>query len=335
MVVPMYNAEATIREALLSLLTQEGVRPTEIIVVDDGSTDSSARIVEGMAREHPEVRLMRHQHGGAARTTNRGIREAKGELIGLLDSDAMVDIRWLATLVKAFEDPEVYAAAGRIEIANPGAAWARLAGSELLLRYSKLSGRYVDHVSTCNVLYRREVFEEAGLFNPRFAIGYDVDMSYRIGKMGKKMYHCPEAICFNFWRERMYAYYRQQFRYAYDRAELIRSHEGKVRGDDVSGPRMFMQVPLTAALLLSVGVLGIQVVTLRGAAWWFVPLALLGAILVERLHEALTTFRITKDPIAFLLPPVHLVRNVAWLMGVAYWAARRFGARGKAGQIGG
>lgn len=323
MVIPMYNAEGTIREAISSLLEQEQGVPEEIIVVDDASTDASAEIVEGLAISDPRVRLIRQDHRGAPRTVNHGVQEAQGELIGLLDSDAMVHPRWLATLLPVFVDPKVYAAAGRIEIANPQSLPARIAGSELLHRYSRLRGPYVDHLSTCSILYRREVFTEVGLFDPSYAIGYDVDMSYRIRRLDKLICYRPEAICYNFWREKFYAYYRQQFRYAYDRAELIRTHEGRMLGDDVSGPRMFMQVPMTAALLLSTALLGYQVAAIQGILWGFLSLALLALILAERLHEALTTFRVTKDPIVLFLPPVHLVRNVAWVLGVAYWAAKR------------
>ena len=322
-VIPMYNAETTIRHAITSLLEQEGARVTEIIVVDDESEDRSVEVVQALAKTNPEIRLIRQEHRGAPRTVNHGIQEARGSIVGLLDSDAAVDSRWLVNLLQPFGDPEVYAAAGRIEIANPHSFWARIAGSELIHRYARIRDSKVDHLSTCNILYRREVFDAPGFFNPRFQIGYDVDMSYRIAALGKRVFFCRDAICTNFWRESGSSYYRQQFRYAYDRAELISAHPGRLTGDDVTGLRMLLQVPITALLLASAAFAAYALALTGSWTWFLLPIILLLALVVERFHEAISAFLVTGDRVALWLPPLHIARNVAWVAGVAYWFANR------------
>jgi glycosyltransferase involved in cell wall biosynthesis len=85
-VVPAYNAAAVIDETLLSVRGQSH-RALEILVVDDGSKDATAQIVEAHAAEDPRVRLIRQSNGGVAAARNRGIAEARGEFIAPVDAD--------------------------------------------------------------------------------------------------------------------------------------------------------------------------------------------------------------------------------------------------------
>ena len=87
-VIPLYNKEAEVERALLSVINQS-LAPWEIIVVDDGSTDGSAAVVERVIAEHPEarIRLVRQQNRGVSGARNRGILESTGEYVALLDAD--------------------------------------------------------------------------------------------------------------------------------------------------------------------------------------------------------------------------------------------------------
>jgi glycosyltransferase involved in cell wall biosynthesis len=82
-VIPAYNAADTIEEALRSVLAQT-YAVSEIIVVDDGSTDATTEIVQQFA---PEVRLIKHHHGGPSSSRNAGMQEATGNWIAFLDDD--------------------------------------------------------------------------------------------------------------------------------------------------------------------------------------------------------------------------------------------------------
>lgn len=88
-VIPVYNVERYIEECILSVLMQDYQRDDyEIIVVNDCTPDNSMAIVERLAQDHPNIRIIRHAnnlHLGGARNT--GIREAKGDWIFFLDSD--------------------------------------------------------------------------------------------------------------------------------------------------------------------------------------------------------------------------------------------------------
>lgn len=87
-IIPLYNKEAEIERTLLSVINQS-LKPREIIVVDDGSTDSSADIVRHIIERYPEhnIRLVSQTNAGVSAARNRGVEEATGEYIALLDGD--------------------------------------------------------------------------------------------------------------------------------------------------------------------------------------------------------------------------------------------------------
>jgi glycosyltransferase involved in cell wall biosynthesis len=86
-IVPVFNRRSAIREALESILKQT-YEHWEALVVDDGSTDGTAQVVEEYSRADSRVRLLRHgQRKGAQAARNTGIRDAQGEWIAFLDSD--------------------------------------------------------------------------------------------------------------------------------------------------------------------------------------------------------------------------------------------------------
>ncbi len=85
-VIPCYNAQRWIRETLKSVLAQT-YRNLEILVVDDGSRDEGAVIVEAMAQSDPRIRLIRQENSGVGGARNTGINQAKGEYIAPLDAD--------------------------------------------------------------------------------------------------------------------------------------------------------------------------------------------------------------------------------------------------------
>ncbi len=82
-VIPAYNAESTIADAVRSAL-QQSVPTLEIIVVDDGSTDATASIV---SQEFPQVQVIRTANGGPSQARNQGMKVARGEWVAFLDAD--------------------------------------------------------------------------------------------------------------------------------------------------------------------------------------------------------------------------------------------------------
>jgi GT2 family glycosyltransferase len=126
-VIPTYNRAYIIADAIKSVLAQT-CRKVEIIVVDDGSTDATSDIV----LEFPEVRLLKQKNSGVAGAPNRGLAEARGEFIALLDSDDA----WMAWKLEA-------QVAALNAFPNVGMIWTDMtavdeAGRELHHRYLRM-----------------------------------------------------------------------------------------------------------------------------------------------------------------------------------------------------
>ncbi len=85
-IIPAFNAQATLRRAAASVLSQS-VRDLQLIIVDDGSTDSTADVARDLAREDPRVMLVHQSNAGLAAARNTGISAARAEFVAFLDAD--------------------------------------------------------------------------------------------------------------------------------------------------------------------------------------------------------------------------------------------------------
>jgi glycosyltransferase involved in cell wall biosynthesis len=168
-VIPAYNAEATIEETLRSVQSQSH-RHLEIIVVDDGSRDSTAAIAERFAAEDPRIRLMSQKNAGVAAARNTGWRDALSDLIAFVDADDLWAPDKIARQVAALE------AAGP----KAGLVYAPYAMIDqnsvitYVLDDAPYAGQVLDILLTNNfvgngsaALVRRQALEDANGFDPR------------------------------------------------------------------------------------------------------------------------------------------------------------------------
>ena len=162
-IIPLYNVEDTIRRCLESVLVQvDGTM--EVIVIDDGSTDSSAVIAEEMMAGRSECRLVRQPNRGLSAARNAGIAVATGDYVTFVDSDDFVAAGTYATLLAVLavhpdydilEYPVMvhYGSAAREHLLTfPDAAVSSI-------RDYWLSGGHL-HTYACNKLYRRRLFAD-------------------------------------------------------------------------------------------------------------------------------------------------------------------------------
>lgn len=192
-VIPLYNHERYIRDALSSVLFQT-LSPHEIIVIDDGSTDASLAVVAEIAATDPRIIYWRQDNQDAPQTINNGIRSATGDIIAVLNSDDTYAPERLADCVGALlHDTEIDAVFTGLNFMDDDGKPAACEGFETLLDFyresdnlplSLLHGNFF--VSTSNLVARKSVFEEIGYFSPlRYA--HDLDFYLRMVRAGKKI----------------------------------------------------------------------------------------------------------------------------------------------------
>jgi len=207
-VVPTYNTAAmTLRcchEVLASM-----PESTEVIVVDDGSSDDTAAL---LAREAPAVRILRLEtNSGFAGAANAGVAAAHGDVILLLNSDALVEGDALRAIVGAFEnEPRLGVAGARLLNEDGTPQWSGGATPTLPWMIGVVSGagplaglfrrrnanrtRQVDWVSGAALAFRRGVWTDAGPLNERFLFYcQDIDFCLRARDAGWNLRIVEEA----------------------------------------------------------------------------------------------------------------------------------------------
>jgi glycosyltransferase involved in cell wall biosynthesis len=194
-VIPVHNRPALLRRAVESALAQTW-RPLEVIIVDDGSTDETPRVIAELTATHPEVRGVRQINGGPGRARETGRQTARGTYLQYLDSDDLLLPRKIALQVDALiRDPDATIAYGRTRYRDAAGreiacTWKPLVDGEQSIFPAFLRSRAWETVSP---LYRREWAEKIG---PWSELRLEEDWEYdgRAGAAGARLTFVPEVL---------------------------------------------------------------------------------------------------------------------------------------------
>ncbi len=189
-IIPTYNRTHTLPRALNSVLAQS-YSATEIIVIDDGSSDGSAALIE---REYPQVKLISQNNRGVSAARNRGIREATGRWLAFLDSDD----EWLPhkleqQLTLAAEYPDH-------KIVHSDEIWIRDGVRVNAMHKHKKKGGYIfQHclplcaISPSAAILQQQLLADVGLFDETLPVCEDYDLWLRITAHHPVLY-CEEPL---------------------------------------------------------------------------------------------------------------------------------------------
>ncbi len=198
-VLPVYNAAATVARAIESIQAQTW-RDWELIAVDDGSTDRTREILEKCAQADARIRVIAQAHGGVTQAANAGLSAAQGELIARMDADDVSHPERLAEQVALLDrDATLGVASSLVEFGGD-----RIARAGYALHVDWLNGlvtpedialhRFVESpVANPSVLFRREWVDRHGAFRDGdFPEDYELwlrwlDAGVRIGKVPRAL----------------------------------------------------------------------------------------------------------------------------------------------------
>ena len=178
-IIPVLNDQANIERCVRSILALKCPRQEyEIIVLDNGSTDGTHRVLQKFGLP---FHVIQHVHVSALR--NRGARCAKGHFLAFIDSDVEVSPDWIVKSLEEFRDPGVVAAGCFPEIPEQ-ATWVQRAWDiHQRGRQSPQTGP-VAWLPSMNLMVRRDAFLTIGGFNEQLETAEDVDLCYRLSEKG-------------------------------------------------------------------------------------------------------------------------------------------------------
>lgn len=201
MVVPCFNEERTLTKTVESLLALNYPKDKlSILIVDDGSTDTTRSLGEALAATHPQVMYAYKTNGGKYTALNFAIARAQTELIGCLDADSFVVEDSLIEIIKKFEsDPSIMAITPAMKVYEPKNILERMQSVEYTfgIFYKKM----FDNLAALNVLpgpfsiYRKEVFEQIGLFRHAHN-AEDMEIAFRMHANGLKIVNAHTALVY-------------------------------------------------------------------------------------------------------------------------------------------
>lgn len=215
-ILPAYNEQKRIRKTLDSIL--ENDYPNfEVIVVDDGSTDSTPAICKDYERKSLIKYLRKAERAGKPSALNYGLKFAKGEYIIHCDAEVVVYRNTIREGLRPFKDPRVGIVSGNVKVYNDRKSLAaRLQAAEYGMCIA-VQRRWLALTDSLQIasgafsLFRREVLEKTMGSDPE--TGDDLDITLKVKKLGFKVAFAPRAVALTNVPDTFYKLFRQRIRW--------------------------------------------------------------------------------------------------------------------------
>ena len=236
--IPAFN-EARVIEASVRRVLESGEVGIEVIVIDDGSKDTTSAIVVAAFGSDPRVQLLTLPNGGKARALNEGLKLAKGDIIIALDADTQFEADTIAKLARWFADSDIGAVAGNAKVGNRHNLVTRWQAVEYVTAQN-LERRALASFDAIMVVpgavgaWRRAALDEVGGY-PADTLAEDQDLTIAIQRKGWRIGYDVDAVAWTEAPESLGALATQRFRWAYGTLQCLWKHRSVLREKTPAG----------------------------------------------------------------------------------------------------
>jgi len=217
-VIPAYNEEASIASTIKSVLNNT-YKVDEIIVMNDGSTDSTKKIVKDLALKYSQIKLFNLKNGGKARALNHAFLISQKDILICMDGDSIFEKNAIGHLIKNFDDPLVAAVAGKVS----AIVKKNYIGGFQQIEY--IIGQNIEKASfsTVNAVgvvpgpigaWKRRVVNALGGYS-KDTLVEDQDLTLAILSQGFEIRYEPRALCYTEAPTNIKDFSKQRFRWIY------------------------------------------------------------------------------------------------------------------------
>jgi len=235
-IVAVRNEKKHIRKCIDSIFNQDYKGKYEVIIVDGMSNDGTAEILKELQKKY-DFQLLQNPVLNAAAGRNTGIKNAKGKYTAFIDSDAIAFPDWLSQIKKTFEKNDVAGVGGPDLLPEDSTYRSKMIGqvmSSPVARGGKLNPstqhslmeeeKFADHIPTCNLCIKKEVYKKSGMFDEKFVKGQDLELNYRIRKNGFKLLYSPKVKVIHHRKHHMKDFTSQIYKWAKAKVAINKKH---------------------------------------------------------------------------------------------------------------
>ncbi len=270
-IVPAYNEKEGIEAAVRSLAGGD-YPDIEVVVVDDGSTDNTAALVEQLGL--PNVRVIRVPNGGKSNALNTGIALAQHELIVTVDGDTIFEPDSIRMLVQPFADPSIGAVAGNVKVGNRErmvAAWQHI---EYVIGFN-LDRRLYELLNCMPTVpgaigaFRRSALKQVGGISDD-TLAEDTDVTMALCRAGWRVVYEERAKAWTEAPTTLEQLYRQRYRWSYGTMQAMWKHRRAVFDHGPSGRFGRVGLPFLALFGIALPMLApvVDIMLLYGLVFW-------------------------------------------------------------------
>lgn len=225
-IVPAYNEKEGIAAAVRSFATGDHPGGIEVVVVDDGSTDGTADIVDGLGL--PNVRVVRKPNGGKASALNTGVALARHDLIVMVDGDTIFEPDSVRRLVQPFADPQVGAVSGNVKVGNRDSLVGKWQHIEYVVGFN-LDRRLYETLRCMPTVpgaigaFRREALAQVGGISDD-TLAEDTDVTMALNRAGWKVVYEERARAWTEAPATLGQLWKQRYRWSYGTMQAMWKH---------------------------------------------------------------------------------------------------------------